>query len=696
MSTVWKCLPAVLMGMVAGLGMRSANAAIERIDIIDHQLFADGHSFAPVGAYEKFRGKALIAVDPTLKRNQVVVDIQHVPVDADGKIRFQSEFILLRPISPTPSSTLLYDVNNRGGIAILGQINGQSPLHNDPTTLADAGDGFLMRHGFSLLFSAWTWDVAAQGPDQRPLILNTPVAVAEPPLQGLVENEFIVNSPTAITTYAGQRGLTYEPINADDPDAVLTVRDRPESPATVLARSAWEFMPAEKPGLPGRVHLKTGSFQTSRIYTLTYVAHNPRVSGLGLLGIRDLLSFFKTHDFEKRPPYAHSMIFGISQSARLIGRMMRDGLDVDEAGQLAFDGAYLEVPGGGSSGGFNLRFAQPTRHPSMLEEHDYPSDAFPFTYAQTTDPVTQLSGSRFDHAKDVNGRLPKVVLSNTSAEYWNRDASLVHTTVDGVKDVFNPPSHVRVYSFMGAQHYVGRSSERFPYTACVSTSDHYLPMRALLLSLERWVTQSVPPPPSQVPLLAKRELVSVTEYQMRFPAGLGITPPAQNLSEDRLDFGPDFESTGIPTQIPPPHRAPFVTKVPAPDPDGNDRGGLRLLELRVPLGTHTGWNRRDASTGFEWATARFDGSFVPFARTQAERESAHDPRLSIAERYPSREDYLKKLRAAARQLEREGFLLNEDRERALSENLGLYDRLQRRDPTDARCAYLYNDQGKLQ
>ena len=62
---------------------------------------------------------------------------------------------MLRPVRAQPS-TLLYDVNNRGGIAILGQVDGKGPANNDPTTIADSGDGFLMRHGFTLLFSAWT------------------------------------------------------------------------------------------------------------------------------------------------------------------------------------------------------------------------------------------------------------------------------------------------------------------------------------------------------------------------------------------------------------------------------------------------------------------------------------------------------------------------------------------------------------
>ena len=58
------------------------------------------------------------------------------------------------------------------------------------------------------------------------------------------------------------------------------------------------------------------------------------------------------------------------------------------------------------------------------------------------------------------------------------------------------------------------------------------------------------------------------------------------------------------------------------DADGNDRGGVRLVELEVPLGTHTGWNERAPETGFPWATASFDG-------TSIEKPGACSPSRSV-------------------------------------------------------------------
>ena len=671
-----------------GAGAGAAGAAVQRVEILERVPFAAGVRFDDAGEYEKIRGIAHFTLDPSAPANARIVDLQLAPRGQDGLVRFESEFIVLRPVKAAVSD-LIYDVNNRGSIAILGQIDGRGPANNDPTTAADAGDGFLMRQGFTLLFSAWTWDVAPSAPGSRPLIFAPPVATSGgKPIEGRVANEFIVNAPVQITTYAGQRGLTYEPATHDDPQAVLTQRERPDDARVPIARSRWQFVAPEQAGGPGRVRLE-GGFEPGRIYELAYTAKDPFVAGTGLAGIRDLLSYFRDQPFAGVAPPRHLLIFGISQSGRVIGRMLHDGLDVAENGHLAFDGAYLQVPGAGGSAGFNGRFVQPTRHPSLLEEHDYPSDAFPFTTSPSLDAATGRLASTLDEARDSTGRLPKIMIVNTSTEYWNRDASLVTTAPDGTRDVA-PAEDVRVYGLMGAQHYVGRSRTRTPYVNCVSTTDHYLTMRALMLSLDRW-TAGTDPPPSAYPAIGDGTLVTVAAYRSTFPRGIGLTPPDGNLREPRLDFGPDFAQSGVAAWIPPRHGPAFETRVPAPDADGNDRGGVRLLELQVPLGTHTGWNQRSPETGFAWATARFDGSFAPFARTAAERRVAGDPRRSLQERYPTRAAYVAQVRSAAAGQAAAGFLLTTDVERAVAENTGLYDRIMAHDPADRSCGYLFAD-----
>jgi hypothetical protein len=104
----------------------------------------------------------------------------------------------------------------------------------------------------------------------------------------------------------------------------------------------------------------------------------------------------------------------------------------------------------------------------------------------------------------------------------------------------------------------------------------------------------------------------------------------------------------------------FSVLVPQSDADGNDLGGVRLPELQVPLATYTGWNLRDPAIGAPEQRVSFLGSWIPLAKTAEERKKSGDPRLSIAERYASREVYMTKFEEAAKRLIDQRFLLQED------------------------------------
>src|SRR3984957_2868577 len=151
----------VLLGLAAvGLSaLVAARAEVIGIEVLERSSFAPGVNFGDAGAYEKIRGIAKFSLDPNAAANQGIVDLKSAPLDAGGRVTFQSPLLLLRPVKAR-NSTLVYDVNNRGGIGILGQMDGAGPANTDPAAVAEGGDGFLMRHGFTLLFSAWTWDVA--------------------------------------------------------------------------------------------------------------------------------------------------------------------------------------------------------------------------------------------------------------------------------------------------------------------------------------------------------------------------------------------------------------------------------------------------------------------------------------------------------------------------------------------------------
>jgi hypothetical protein len=410
------------------------------------------------------------------------------------------------------------------------------------------------------------------------------------------------------------------------------------------------------------------------------------VVALGMAGIRDLLAYLRDHPLAGAPVPRKTAIFGISQSGRLIQTMLLRGLHVDEDGKPVFDGAFIHVAGGGK-GGFDYRFAMPTRHFSMLEDHIYPTDFFPFATTPARDPVSGAESSVLDRARAL-GAVPKLFYVNNSSEYWNRAAALISTDPNGERDLPVAPE-ARIYHIAGAQHYIGGQRERGIFASCVNTLNHYRALRALMVAFERWVRDGVEPPPSTYPRISDGTLVTVATHREAFPRIPGFRMPDGNLRPPRLDLGARFERERIADNVPPTMSQPYEALVPRPDADGLDQGGIALPELRVPLGTRTGFNTRNEVTGFPGATGRWDGAFVPFPRTEAERQAAGDPRPSITARYADRNAYTDKVRTAAAEVEK-GFLLPEDVDPLVKDAGGLYDRIMAHDPADRSCRYLFD------
>ena len=127
---------------------------------------------------------------------------------------------------------------------------------------------------------------------------------------------------------------------------------------------------------------------------------------------------------------------------------------------------------------------------------------------------------------------------------------------------------------------------------------------------------------------------------------------------------------------------PFL--VPAVDSDGNETSGILLPEVAVPLGTYTGWAFRSVQAGAPGEIIMMAGTYVPFARTRAERREWNDPRPSVEERYSSRAEYLRRSAEAARLLVEEGYLLSEDLERVVGGGAALWDWLMEQSPEALR------------
>jgi hypothetical protein len=291
---------------------------------------------------------------------------------------------------------------------------------------------------------------------------------------------------------------------------------------------------------------------------------------------------------------------------------------------------------------------------------DYPTDIFPFTDEPERDPATGATGALLARAA-ADHVVPRIFFSNTSHEYWGRAASLIHTSADAAHDV--PISaDVRIYHFTGLQHFSGPfPPERGPGDLLGQEPESPLPIRffwrAMIANMDAWLRGAAEPPPSRYGRIADQTLVPLSAYAP--PHIPGVNLPHEVSTGYRLDFGPDWQQ-GILGLQPPHVLGTYPGLVPQVNADGNELAGVHLPEIDVPLATYTGWNLRDPSIGAPTERVAFEGSYLPFPRTAAEREARGDPRKSIIERYGSREEYLRRFAGAVDGLVRERWVLAED------------------------------------
>jgi hypothetical protein len=302
----------------------------------------------------------------------------------------------------------------------------------------------------------------------------------------------------------------------------------------------------------------------------------------------------------------------------------------------------------------------------------YPTDIFPFTDMEETDPDTGLADGLLVKAEQARVT-PKIFYTNSAYEYWGRAASLIHTTPDGKADA-TIPANTRIYFFAGGQHGPANFPPVRGNTQNLPNPNPYTwSMRALLVAMDQWVAKNVEPPPSRYPKIAASELVQLSALQ--FPKIPGIAVPTRPQKAYHVDYGPDFRSMGIVAIEPPKVGKPFPTLVPQVDADGNETSGIRMPDIQAPLGTFAGWNLRSPQIGAPDELFSMVGSYIPFARTKAGREKHHDPRRSVEERYKSREDYLKQVEGAAKTLVAGGYLLDQDVPKLVERGGAEWDRL---------------------
>jgi hypothetical protein len=356
----------------------------------------------------------------------------------------------------------------------------------------------------------------------------------------------------------------------------------------------------------------------------------------------------------------------------MIRSLLALGFNRDEAGRRVFDGAFPHIGGGLMP--LNVRFGQPVRAWGEQTDHLYPAYDFPFTYAPQTDPLTRRTGGLFDRC-GATGACPKLFHVATALEMWEGRQSLGLTDPLGRTDVADPPN-VRTYIMASTQHGAAPLplAARPPFGNCQqqpNPNPQIWTMRALVTALTAWVRDGVEPPPSAKPRIADGTLVAPDRVRFpEIPANFygeverpAVSPLRIYDNLHVLDFGPLYraeDSSGIITHEPPQvGSGSYGVLEMQVDADGNDLGGIRSVFLQAPIGTYTGWNlgRKDR---FENGMCNLQGSFIPFAATKAERIAAGDPRLSIEERYPTKNVYLAAFKKAADDLVAQRLLLPDD------------------------------------
>ena len=661
---VVKSLAALLVGFVC---LSFAQAEVARMEIQSRTPFADGQSFGKVGPYEKIVGRLHLEADPAALANARITDVKYAPRNARGKVEFWSDFFLLAPREPRRGNgRLLYDVNNRGNKLALWTFNGVRG--NDPTTAADAGNGFLMEQGYAVLWCGWNGDVL---PGEGRLLCGLPIArQGDRSITGKIHVEICRDEQVrSQPLHWGQWGASaaYPPLSLYPRAALLTMRPTRRDLPAVIGPDAWSFGRWEDERLipdPGHLYVKEG-LRPGWIYELIYEGRDPRVSGLGFAAVRDCVAFFRRAEADQqgvKNPLSGAIqkayVFGISQSARFINHFLFEGFNIDQRWQPVFDAALIHVPGAGR-GLFNSRFGMATVAGAAHEMFFAASETFPFATTLQTDPVTGQRGEILARARS-GGALPKIIYTQSATEYWCRGGSLLHTDVEGLTDVPLDPQ-TRLYVVAGAQHLGGGPADRGGYqNLCNPLDDRPALLRAMLTALDRWATDAAPPPASRYPRIADGTLVDLDVFQRQFPRIPDVNLPRSLYRPPRLDFGPRWQSQGIADRVPPAVGPAYRTLVPAVDADGNEVAGVRLPDVSVPLATYTGWNLRSASIGAEGELAPYCGSYFPFAKTASERTRSGDPRSSVRERYPTKDAYVAKVAEAARRLRDERFLLPAD------------------------------------
>ena len=669
----------------------SVHARVTRIviDVKTSPAFG-GASFGTAGQYETLAGRVFGELDPRDQHNTIINDIDLAPKNARGNVEYMATFLLVKPIDMSKSSHLMWqDVPNRGG---------RITLDVGSRNVGDVG-----------LSSGWQGDNSG-GTAQVPAPGNTNdyavVPVAKNPdgspitgvVMGRIMNVGGLNSQPIIEH---SNPIPYKPVTLDTTQATLESHDHETIDGIVsgvnkIASSDWRWARCSAanpfPGTPDptQICVKNG-FLPNKLYQVVFTSKDPYVLAAGSAAFRDAASFFRYEtqdDFGMPNPVAGQISWvitrGSSQSGTFVRQLIHYGFTQDEANRQVYDGAWPIVAA--RRIGLNFRFAKPDL---VMKLYEAGSEG-PLWWHKFPDHARGLPPEGILDRCEASNSCPKIVEHFGAAEVWGQKLTTGWVGTAANNDI-PLPKNVRRYYFASSPHGGGAGGFNVnPGTIPACSSNNYGPgtfssnplpqtetVNAIRFHFRNWVMHDMLPPDSVYPTLAKKTLVEPSKAAMGFPAIPAVlasaNPDAPGLDAGggpsrfvqammQYDWGPGLdysENTGFHSFEPPIVKQVIKQVVPRVNADGNEIGGVPVVLLQAPLGTYLGWNV--TATGFhKGQVCNYQGGWIPFAKTKAERLANHDPRLSLEERYVSHGGYVAAVMAAAADAVAQGFLLPAD------------------------------------
>lgn len=624
-------------------------------------------TYGNVGAYERLTGTFTGEVDPKDAKNAVIQDLTLAPLNANGKVEYTAEFVLLKPKDMTKANGVLrYDAPNRGGIVGL--------------------DPYFASRGYVFLSSAWQGDVPA---GTGKVALTVPVAknADGSSITGTYRTELLPMGTTAnsiaLPSGAFNSGsVPYAPASLDNtlPGYSLTRRINEGDARQAIPASDWKFAKCDTttafPGTPDGANVCVkGGYDAKYIYELIYVAKDPKVMGLGFAAVRDIVAFF--HNKEKDANGAANPVFGkikntiasgVSQCGNFIKTLVHLGFNQDVEGKQVFDGVFAQIAARQTN--LNMRFSIPGGGGGVRTDHT----AFGQGGTRGLDPayvdnVSNRSDGGILKRCDATKTCPKIFVGFSGTEFWTLQGSPILTDALGTTDLVQP-ANARIYYYASSHHILGTASLPGATIGALYPTNNNVAVtsvvRALYQNLEDWVVTGTVPPDSQVPKLANGTLVRPA--QVAFPAIPGVTYTGLVNTMPLLDWGPQYkpqDETGIATVVPPAYLGKdYAIFVPQVDSDGNDISGIRSLDVAAGVGTNVGWNMTNKAGVID--NGGLFGAYFPYQKTTAARLAANDPRPSLEERYGTQAGYVAAVTRAANDLVSKRFMLQVDADAAIA------------------------------